>query len=155
MTDVVGSATRSRMMAGILSKDTKPELTVRRYLHACGYRYRLHRKDLPGKPDLVLSKYRLAIFVHGCFWHRHQCCIYATTPNNRRDFWEGKLNGNVLRDQNQVSQLCAEGWRVLVVWECGLKHLLSEIDVLQEMIENVNIDFQVWPENPPKTKPQL
>lgn len=150
MIDVVDSVTRSRMMAGILSKNTKPEMIVRRYLHACGYRYRLHRKDLPGKPDLVLSKYRLVIFVHGCFWHRHPSCIYATTPNSRREFWEEKLNGNVLRDQKQMSKLLADGWRVLYVWECGLKHLLSNIDILRGMIEDLDKDFQAWPENPPK-----
>lgn len=152
MIDVVDTVTRSRMMAGILGKDTKPELTVRRYLHMYGYRYRLHRKDLPGKPDLVLSKYKLVIFVHGCFWHRHQGCMYAVTPHNRRDFWEEKLNGNFLRDQKQISKLRAEGWRVLVVWECALKHLLCEIDILQKMIRSVEEDFQVWPERPPKAK---
>jgi DNA mismatch endonuclease (patch repair protein) len=152
MVDVVDTATRSRMMAGILGKDTKPEMAVRRYLHACGYRYRLHRRDLPGKPDLVLSKYRLVIFVHGCFWHRHQGCMYATTPSNRRDFWEEKLNGNFLRDQKHIAKLRADGWRVLIVWECALKHFLSEIGVLQQMIRNVDVDFQVWPESPPRVR---
>ena len=137
-------------MASILGKDTKPEMIVRRYLHACGFRYRLHRKDLPGKPDLVLSKYMLAIFVHGCFWHRHPGCIYATTPSNRREFWEEKLNGNALRDQKQMSQLISDGWRVLFVWECGLKHMLSDIGVLREMIEDFDKVFQVWPESPPR-----
>ncbi|WP_433771768.1 very short patch repair endonuclease [Pseudomonas putida] len=139
-------------MAGILGKDTKPEIIVRRYLHACGFRYRLHRKDLPGTPDLVLSKYRLAIFVHGCFWHRHLGCIYATTPGNRREFWEDKLNKNVLRDQKQVSLLIERGWRVVIVWECGLKHLSGEISTLQVMIKGANERFQVWPEKPPKVK---
>lgn len=151
MIDVVDNVTRSRMMAGILSKDTKPEMIVRRYLHASGYRYRLHRKDLPGKPDLVLSKYRLAIFIHGCFWHRHPGCIYATTPNNRREFWEEKLTGNVLRDQKQMSQLLVDGWRVLFIWECGLKHLLRDIDIVRGMIEDLDKDFQVWPESPPRS----
>jgi DNA mismatch endonuclease (patch repair protein) len=140
------------MMAGILGKNTKPELIVRRYLHMHGYRYRLHRKDLPGRPDLVLPKYKIAIFVHGCFWHRHQGCMYATTPANRREFWEEKLNGNFLRDKRQIAKLLLEGWRVLVVWECGLKHLLNEIDFLQQMIRSVDEDFQVWPENPPRPK---
>lgn len=152
MIDIVDSATRSRMMAGILGKNTKPELTVRRYLHMQGYRYRLHRKDLPGKPDLVLAKYRIAIFVHGCFWHRHQGCAYATTPHNRRVFWEEKLNGNTLRDQKHISKLHEEGWRVLVIWECALKHLLGEIDVLQKMICSLDEGYQVWPEVPPRSK---
>ena len=151
MIDVVDSAKRSRMMAGILAKNTKPELIVRRYLHACGYRYRLHRKDLPGKPDLVLPKYKVVIFVHGCFWHRHKNCVYATSPNSRREFWEAKLNGNVLRDRKQISLLSAEGWRVVIVWECGLKHLLDELGVLDEMILNFSDGLQIWPRNPPKS----
>lgn len=151
MIDVVSGETRSRMMAGILGKNTKPELIVRRYLHACGYRYRLHRKDLPGKPDLVLPKYKLVVFVHGCFWHRHNNCVYATTPNSRRCFWEDKLNGNVIRDKKQISQLNGEGWRVIVVWECGLKHLLDELGILRQMILNFDNEFQVWPRIPPKS----
>lgn len=151
MIDVVDSTTRSRMMAGILGKNTKPELIVRRYLHACGYRYRLHRQDLPGKPDLVLSKYKLVIFVHGCFWHRHRSCVYAKSPSTRRDFWEKKLNGNVLRDRTQIALLNAAGWRVIVVWECGLKHLLNELDMLNEMIRCSSEELQVWPIFPPKS----
>ncbi|WP_371315684.1 very short patch repair endonuclease [Pseudomonas sp. F9001] len=149
--DIVDGVTRSRMMAGILGRNTKPELIVRRYLHACGYRYRLHRKDLPGKPDLVFSKYKLVIFVHGCFWHRHANCVYATSPGSRRDFWEEKLNGNVSRDQKQISLLNAKGWRVVVVWECGLKHLLNELSFLNEMILNLDEALQEWPESPPKS----
>lgn len=151
MIDIVDGVTRSRMMAGILGRNTKPELIVRRYLHACGYRYRLHRKDLPGKPDLVFSKYKLVIFVHGCFWHRHANCVYATSPGSRRDFWEEKLNGNVSRDQKQISLLNAKGWRVVVVWECGLKHLLNELSFLNEMIVNLDEALQEWPESPPKS----
>ncbi|NVZ36143.1 DNA mismatch endonuclease Vsr [Pseudomonas sp. A4002] len=151
MIDIVDGVTRSRMMAGILGRNTKPELIVRRYLHACGYRYRLHRKDLPGKPDLVFSKYKLVIFVHGCFWHRHANCVYATSPGSRRDFWEEKLNGNVSRDQKQISLLNAKGWRVVVVWECGLKHLLNELSFLNEMILNLDEALQEWPESPPKS----
>ncbi|UST73196.1 DNA mismatch endonuclease Vsr [Pseudomonas siliginis] len=152
MVDVVDSTTRSRMMAGILGKNTKPEMAIRRYLHACGYRYRLHRKDLPGKPDLVMSKYRLVIFVHGCFWHRHSNCVYATSPNNRPDFWEEKLNGNVFRDQRQVSELISKGWRVLVIWECGLKHQVAELGGVLERVNNLDKFFQQWPEKPPKAK---
>ncbi|QNA87463.1 DNA mismatch endonuclease Vsr [Massilia sp. Dwa41.01b] len=119
--DVVDSATRSRMMAGIRSKDTKPEMTVRKYLHAQGFRFRLHTRDLPGSPDLVLPKYKVAIFVHGCFWHRHHGCRYATTPASNAGQWNEKFNSNIERDMRKQSALEAAGWRVLVVWECELR----------------------------------
>lgn len=112
---------RSEMMSRIGPKDTKPELVVRRALHACGYRFRLHRKELPGKPDLVLSKYRSAIFVHGCFWHAHEGCRFFRLPNTRREFWEEKLLANRKRDQAAVQSLMDSGWRVLVIWECATR----------------------------------
>jgi DNA mismatch endonuclease (patch repair protein) len=152
MVDVVDVMTRSRMMAGIRGKNTKPELVVRRYLHACGYRFRLHRKDLPGQPDLVLPKYKLAIFVHGCFWHRHENCVYATSPQSRCLFWEEKLTSNVKRDKIQLERLAVLGWRVLVIWECGLKHSLDDINGLQEMILCATQNDLTWPRKPPRPK---
>ena len=119
--DIVDSATRSRMMSGIQSKNTKPEMLVRRYLHAQGFRYRLHTRELPGSPDLVLPKYRVVIFVHGCFWHRHASCRFATQPSSNIERWETKFQINVERDARNVAALQAAGWRVLVVWECELK----------------------------------
>lgn len=121
MTDIVDRKTRSRMMAGIGGKDTKPELVLRRALHARGFRYRLHAKNLPGKPDIVLPKYRAVIFVHGCFWHRHPGCRYATMPATRPEFWAEKFRGNVERGVRNQDALLKVGWRVAVVWECGLK----------------------------------
>ena len=117
--DVVDAATRSRMMAGIRGKDTKPELIVRRFLHRAGLRFRLHAK-LPGKPDLVLPKHRAAVFVHGCFWHRHEGCRYATTPANNAAAWQEKFAANVRRDAKMRQQLEELGWRVLVIWSCEL-----------------------------------
>lgn len=117
MTDIVSPKVRSRMMSGIRSKDTKPELTVRRHLHRKGLRYRLHEK-LPGKPDLVFPKHRTVVFVHGCFWHRHEGCKYATTPKSNADFWQEKFSANVRRDAQAQRALEAQGWRVLTVWEC-------------------------------------
>jgi DNA mismatch endonuclease (patch repair protein) len=107
-------------MRNIRGKDTKPELLLRRALHALGVRYRLHRRDLPGCPDIVFSKYRTVIFVHGCFWHRHGCAA-TTTPVTRRDFWEKKFATNQARDQRDIETLCKAGWRVIIVWECALK----------------------------------
>lgn len=121
MTDIVSSEKRSEMMAGIRSKDTSPEVRLRRLLHGYGYRYRLHRKDLPGTPDIVLPRWKAVIFVHGCFWHLHEGCKLAKMPATRREFWEAKLAKNRMRDQTAVSRLRASGWRVLVVWECYLR----------------------------------
>jgi len=121
MTDIVDSQTRSRMMAGIRGKNTKPELALRRSLHALGLRYRLHAKGIPGKPDIVLPKHRAVIFVHGCFWHRHAGCRYATVPATRPEFWATKFDANVMRDAGVQSALRETGWRVGTVWECALR----------------------------------
>ena len=118
MSDIVSPAARSRMMAGIRGKDTKPELVVRRFLHRRGFRFRLHAK-LPGKPDLVLPRYRTAIFVHGCFWHRHHGCRVCTTPKSNAEFWTEKFKANVERDKRVVQQLEELRWRVLTIWECS------------------------------------
>lgn len=124
MVDVVSAGTRSRMMSGIRSKGTKPEVLVRRALFAAGYRFRLHRRDLPGAPDVALPGRKVAIFVHGCFWHMHAGCKNAKLPATRRDFWRAKLEGNVERDRRSVKALQSAGWRVLVVWECATRDTL-------------------------------
>lgn len=120
MADIVDRATRSRMMSGIRGRDTKPELVVRKYLHAHGLRYRIAPKDLPGKPDIVLPKYRTVVFVHGCFWHRHPGCKYAATPSTNPDFWQRKFQTNVVRDERIRESLQQAGWRVLIIWECEI-----------------------------------
>lgn len=121
MVDVVDTATRSRMMAGIRGRNTKPEIVLRHALHALGLRYRLHAKTLPGKPDLVFPRYQAVVFVHGCFWHRHQGCRFTTTPATRPEFWATKFEGNVERDWRTLSALHAAGWRTAIVWECAIK----------------------------------
>jgi DNA mismatch endonuclease, patch repair protein len=126
MVDTVDAATRSRMMAGIRSGNTKPELVLRKGLHARGFRFRLHRRDLPGRPDLVLPRYRACLFVHGCFWHRHPDCRFATTPATRTDFWLAKFALNVQRDRKSISALRNLDWRVGVVWECALRPAKSD-----------------------------
>ena len=126
MVDVVDAKTRSRMMSNIRGKDTKPELALRLALHARGFRYRLHQKGLPGRPDLVFPKFRAAVFVHGCFWHRHPGCSKATTPATREDFWQNKFAANTNRDCRNIDHLQEAGWRVMVVWECELARGVSE-----------------------------
>ena len=115
------SEQRSRNMSAIKSKNTKPEIAVRKLLHSMGYRFRLHRKDLPGSPDIVLPKYKTVIFVHGCFWHRHQNCKYASTPKTRQEFWEAKFRENINRDKLNQENLSSKGWKIIIVWECEIK----------------------------------
>ena len=112
---------RSKNMSAIKSKNTKPEIAVRKLLHSMGYRFRLHRKDLPGSPDIVLPKYKTVIFVHGCFWHRHENCKYASTPKTRKEFWEKKFRENINRDNLNQANLALKGWKIIIVWECQLK----------------------------------
>lgn len=121
MVDSVDEAKRSSIMARVRAKDTKPELAVRRLIYASGYRYRLHSKKLPGKPDMVFAGRHKVIFVHGCFWHRHPGCANCRIPKSRVEFWENKLNGNRQRDLRTQAELERLGWKVLVVWECELK----------------------------------
>ena len=131
MPDVFTKAKRSEVMSRIKSRDTQPERAVRSMLHKLGYRFRLHRADLPGRPDLVLSRHRTVIFVHGCFWHRHRGCKLAYTPKSRATFWQNKFASNVVRDRRVRSQLVKLGWRVITVWECELRapeHLSGWLD---------------------------
>nr|WP_171231954.1 very short patch repair endonuclease [Ruegeria sp. HKCCA4812] len=120
MADVHDKATRRRNMAAIKSRDTKPELVIRKALHARGFRYRLHSSSLPGKPDLVFKKHRAVIFVHGCFWHGHNCPLFRW-PATRQEFWRAKITGNQERDRRVEAEILNLGWRVGVVWECALK----------------------------------
>ena len=120
MPDVVDQETRSRMMSGIRGKNTRPELAIRRGLHAKGYRFRLHANDVPGKPDLVLPRYHAAIFVNGCFWHNHDCHLFKM-PSTRTEFWRSKIEKNVERDRKVDALLDEAGWRKMAIWECALK----------------------------------
>ncbi|WBY08128.1 very short patch repair endonuclease [Sphingomonas sp. 7/4-4] len=114
---------RRRIMSAVRGRDTKPEMIVRRLLHAMNYRFRLHRKDLPGSPDIVFGRRRKAIFVHGCFWHRHPGCSKASTPKKRAEFWAEKFDRNVERDRSAEMALQKAGWKTLVVWECETRFL--------------------------------
>ncbi|MDO8778623.1 MAG: very short patch repair endonuclease [Burkholderiaceae bacterium] len=141
MSDVVDSATRSRMMSGIRSQNTKPEIIIRKALHARGFRYSLHPKGIPGKPDIVMPKWRVAIFVHGCFWHLHGCAL-SKMPSNNAEFWLTKLSGNQRRDAIVKQQLADSGWRSVTIWECATRgkaamaNLPALIDELAHWIRN-------------------
>ncbi|MDE0627224.1 MAG: DNA mismatch endonuclease Vsr [Bryobacterales bacterium] len=121
MADIFDPAKRSEIMSRIRGRDTKPELLVRRIAHGLGFRFRLHRKDLPGRPDIVFPRYRAVILVHGCFWHRHPDCRFASNPKTRVEYWQKKFEGNVLRDRRNERALTDLGWRTMVIWECETK----------------------------------
>ena len=122
MPDVYDQAQRSKVMRSVRSENTKPEVIVRQMLHALGYRFRLHRQDLPGKPDIVLPKHRKIILVHGCFWHQHPGCKDADRPQSNVEYWNGKLDRNVRRDQEHMAALAASSWQMLIVWTCETRN---------------------------------
>jgi DNA mismatch endonuclease, patch repair protein len=121
MADVHDKKTRSYNMSQIRSGNTKPEMLVRKFLHAQGFRYSLHKKTLPGKPDIVLPKYKTIIFIHGCFWHGHDNCKYFVVPKTRTQWWLNKINTNKVNDAKAVKALKKDGWKIITVWECGLR----------------------------------
>ncbi len=133
MTDVVTPKIRSEMMAGIKGKNTRPEMIIRQALFREGFRYRLHDKKLPGKPDLVLRKYNAVVLINGCFWHGHNCYLFKW-PKSRPEFWRSKINGNKIRDARNIAILAKSGWRVLTIWECALKgkHRQSLDDIISK-----------------------
>lgn len=124
--DIYSRQKRSEIMASIGTENTRPELLVRRTLHAMGCRFRLHRKDLPGRPDIVLSSKRIVVFVHGCFWHHHRACRKARLPATNATFWRDKIRANVRRDNSAIAKLVSTGWRSIVIWECETRSALLE-----------------------------
>jgi len=134
MTDIFSKEKRSEIMSKIGPKDSKPEIIVRKIVHSLSYRFRLHRKDLPGNPDLVFPKYKKAIFVHGCFWHGHKRCQRGKLPATNTTFWEEKISGNVKRDKSNFNKLRRLGWKYLVIWQCDLKE--SNKENLKRKINN-------------------
>jgi DNA mismatch endonuclease (patch repair protein) len=135
------------MMSGIRAKNTRPEMRLRRFLHKAGFRYRLHDRSLPGTPDLVFSRFRTVIFVHGCFWHRHAKCRLTTMPGTNVEFWQRKFASNVERDSLAVGKLLAAGWKVIVIWECGLKSVGAEtlLEWLPGHIRDGLQQYLEWP----------
>lgn len=143
MADVHDKATRSYNMSRIKSKDTKPEMLVRKFLFANGFRYRLYVKNLPGKPDIVLPKYKTVIFVHGCFWHGHKGCKYYSIPKTRTDWWMEKINKNIDNDEKTINALQEKGWHVIIMWGCELKQTKKDI-TLPKLITNLNNTVSIY-----------
>jgi DNA mismatch endonuclease (patch repair protein) len=145
-TDIVDQPTRSRMMAAIKGRNTKPELATRRALHSRGFRFRLCVKNIPGRPDLVFPKFKAVIFVHGCFWHRHEGCKYCTTPSTRPDFWQSKFRQNIARDCTVRATLLSSGWRVSIAWECALRtpeQIETAADLLSSWLRGDAAEFEI------------
>ena len=140
MVDKIEKKARSANMSKIRSKDTKPELKVRKILHKLGYRFRLYRKDIPGRPDIVLPKHKTVVFVNGCFWHRHPNCREASRPKSNSEYWETKLKRNVERDAQNYSLLNGLNWKVIVFWECELE---CHEDVMTSLIRNRLIEYEI------------
>jgi len=136
VTDLFSKEKRREIMQAIKGRDSKPEIKVRKVVHSLGFRFRLHRKDLPGTPDLVFPSRKLCIFIHGCFWHRHLGCARTSTPKTNKDFWLAKFHKNVIRDAQVKRQLEMKGWSVVIIWECETKN----IDMLTEKLLHVLSD---------------
>lgn len=137
MADVFSKAKRSQIMSRISGKETKPEVIVRRFLFAEGFRYRKNDNRLPGKPDIVLPKYQMVIFVHGCFWHHHQNCKYAALPQTNFEFWKNKIAGNTQRDKLTQRKLKKSGWRVIIIWQCQLKNKSLLGETLKRLVNRI------------------
>ena len=137
MTDIFSKQKRSEIMSKITGKDTKPEILVRKFLFANGFRYRKNVKTLPGKPDIVLPKYKTVIFVHGCFWHGHNCKA-GKLPETRKEFWKEKINGNIKRDKRNKLELEKSGWKVITIWQCELKNNEIRTKTLEKLINTLH-----------------
>ena len=139
MADVHSKEVRSYNMSRIKGKNTKPEMLVRRFLHANGFRYKLHDKTLPGKPDIVLPKYKTVIFIHGCFWHGHENCKYYVVPKTRTEWWLNKINGNIANDIKAIKALKKEGWKIIMLWSCNLRptNINTSLNSLQKKLSSI------------------
>lgn len=141
MADVFSKSKRSQIMARVHSKDTSPELIVRSTLHRLGYRFSLSSKNLPGKPDIVLSRFHKLIFVHGCFWHQHNGCKASERPSSNSDYWNKKLDRNVVRDKKNIASLRKSGWDVLIIWECQIRRKIALLSRIEKFIKTPNKSF--------------
>lgn len=141
MPDVHTKEIRSYNMSRIRSKNTKPEVLIRKYLHGKGFRFRINVKNLPGKPDIVLSKYKTVIFINGCFWHGHENCKYFVIPKTRTEWWLEKINRNKENDEKALTALRLKGWRIINVWECELKNTQVFSERAEKLLEEIRTDF--------------
>ncbi len=139
MPDIYTRKERSEIMSKISGKETKPEIIVRKFLFANGFRYRKNDKKLSGKPDIILPKYKTVVFVHGCFWHGHEDCKYSKLPTTRREFWEKKIGDNILRDNRNQRELKKSGWKILIVWQCEIRNKGEREKRLLELIKEINV----------------
>lgn len=134
MTDIVSRSKRTEIMSSVKQRHTKPEIAVRKILHRLGFRFRLHRKDLPGSPDIVLPKFHTAIFVHGCFWHQHKNCSKSRRPSSNQEYWNTKLDDNISRDKRKEKELSKLGWDVATVWQCEIRNLETLTKKLKKLL---------------------
>lgn len=147
MPDIVPASVRSRIMSSVKQRHTKPEIVVRSILHHLGYRFRLHVKYLPGSPDIVLPRFRTAIFVHGCFWHQHKACGKSRRPSSNREYWDTKLDENISRDERKERELLSLGWRVETVWQCETRDVETLSERLKNLLSRANPNERQEPEN--------
>ena len=140
MTDVFGKDKRSQIMSSIKGKETQPEILVRRYLFSQGFRYKKNDPSLPGKPDIVLPKYKKIIFIHGCFWHGHSCARGSKLPETRSEFWKNKINSNIHRDKINIYKLEASGWKVIVLWDCEIRNKIKREKRLELLVNQIKYD---------------
>ena len=137
MADIFSPYKRSKIMSKISGKETKPEILVRKFLFANGFRFRKNVKKLPGTPDIVLPKYKTVIFVHGCFWHGHEKCKYSKRPETKKEFWKNKIEGNIKRDRKNINELKKLGWKVITIWQCEIRNKLQQKNKLEIIINNL------------------
>lgn len=137
MSDIFSKSKRSEIMSKISGKETKPEILVRKYLFSKGFRYRKNVKELPGRPDIVLPKYKTIIFIHGCFWHGHEECKKSALPTTNTEFWREKIGKNIERDRRTIAELKQLGWSVVVIWQCEIKNIALRVALLEELVSNI------------------
>ena len=137
MSDIYSKSKRSEIMANVSRSETKPEIIVRKFLFSKGFRYRKNPKNLPGKPDIVLPKYKIIIFVHGCFWHGHKGCKASKLPETRKEFWETKIHGNIVRDKKQIKELTTLGWKVITIWQCEVGSKIKREKTFNKLLKQL------------------